>query len=286
MPQMFLESERAKEQPPADLLKFRTFEAEGRAGKDSKTIFSILQGRIPFSMLKSFNDPFEGRPQPAPAYSEAGKQRDAMLRYLASILVQRGDMPTAARQKAEQLISGKSQDEVVEVVRRIQLKIFAGTDLMLFCTSSGDALKAPLTWSHYADSHHGICIHFNTAYPPFNYAWRVEYSEVYPTIIVPRIEADEWEPIQKGLLWKCNLWAYEHEYRLVRAGADNLGIQWDQHVAITSPKAITRVTLGVRIKDSAKKLIRSWASTNAPHVEFWQAKLHDRRFELEFDQIS
>lgn len=286
MVKTFLDSERAKESVPKELLKFRTFEAEGRGGIDSKTIYNMLQGRIPFSTLQSFNDPFEGRPYAKAAYTDPAEQRNAMLKYFAQIYRENGESPTLSRQHAEVLMKGKSLDELIEQLKNVQIKIFGAKDLMLFCTSSGEALMAPLTWSHYADSHRGLCVHFDTEYAPFIAAWRVHYSKDYPVATVPRTEADEWEPIKKGLLWKCDLWAYEHEYRLVRTGADNLGVRWDGNVAILPPRVVTRVTFGARACQPARDQLMSWAKINAAHLEFWQAQLHDQRYELVFDRIT
>lgn len=67
-----------------------------------------------------------------------------------------------------------------------------------------------LFWSHYANSHKGICIEFDAAIMPIALAYKVEYSEKYPQVTYP-IFPDE--RAFKPALVKAKVWGYENECR-------------------------------------------------------------------------
>lgn len=72
-----------------------------------------------------------------------------------------------------------------------------------------------LLWSHYANSHAGICIEFKVDEEFFGHASKITYSDDYPkvdylkNIIFDKNQAD------KAILTKSKLWQYEEEYRII-----------------------------------------------------------------------
>ena len=80
-----------------------------------------------------------------------------------------------------------------------------------------------LMWSHYADSHKGICLEFNTdkndAVPNiFEKLYRVEYTKNYPKINFVTEEKSEF--YRKVYATKYHDWRYEHEYRAIYSCAE------------------------------------------------------------------
>jgi hypothetical protein len=112
--------------------------------------------------------------------------------------------------------------------------------------------KHSLMWSHYADGHKGLCIHFSTRVIPIAGACAVEYQRKYPVAMFPAEEQSSAEDLFfKSVLTKSWQWSYEREFRLfsVRMGEPGdswwLGLTWiDEHNALLPRTAITGITLG------------------------------------------
>lgn len=272
---------------PPLLCKFRPYAnpdgspdavAEGR-------VHALLQGRLYFSSLYSFNDPFEARPLYVPAYEDAGRQRAAMFSYISQ-------MPTFARRRegnlaAARLLGGKSMKELVEHIGEENRKGETFADVRVFCLSDASAERDPLPWAHYARSHTGVCIHFDSNHLPLKMAYKVEYSADYPTVPVPRTNIDKWEYVRRSILRKAVGWQYEKEYRAVRVRGErgpsgHLFVQrWDEDTAVAASNITRRITLGVRMHEIAKNRLRAWIRDNASNIEIYQATLHKSQFELD-----
>lgn len=127
-----------------------------------------------------------------------------------------------------------------------------------------------LMWSHYADSHKGVCIGFDpekmAAFPPF----RIKYSELRPSI---NLRTDNGIPIiEKGLLTKSDHWQYEREWRLIER-------------KFTGPFDIPRdcikyVVFGARITTDVEELVRKWTREGWLAVVFFRAVLSKTAFEV------
>jgi hypothetical protein len=159
----------------------------------------------------------------------------------------------------------------------------------IFCMSSEEAVSAPLTWSHYADGHRGVCIHFDPTKAPFLSAFKVIYSDEYPEVIFPRTARPDADAVDKGLRTKSALWAYEHEYRMFRAldgDAYALGVPWQGCVAAAEPRSVVKITLGARMPNRIVRDVVEWIQSNTPHVEIWRARLHDRRYAIVSEPLS
>jgi hypothetical protein len=158
----------------------------------------------------------------------------------------------------------------------------------VFATAHQNAVSKPLLWSHYADSHKGVCIHLSGRANPLRYSFKVEYDAEYPTIPMPRTALENnWELARKMYLTKCDLWSYEEEFRCIRlvmpyAGlSDHLFVQWEGDTAICDAQIALEVTLGCRMDRHARAELVGWVRENAPHVQLFDARQHRARFELE-----
>jgi hypothetical protein len=97
---------------PSELCRFRSFAAEYKDGKDEPEVYDLLRGRLRFSEIEKFNDPFEARPQIVAAYSDPSKQKWAMRQYLEDV----GRRSGAADPKSYAVtrFAGKSTQEVLD----------------------------------------------------------------------------------------------------------------------------------------------------------------------------
>jgi len=280
---------------PPHLYRFRTYGAPHAQGKDKDTVFDLLAGRIRFARLQDFNDPFEGRPRAVPAFKDAGKQRSAVQRYIYMIHREHGFPPKEARRKAEEAIHQKSQAELVDWMGERLIETNSADGLYLCCLSGPDAMGNPLTWSHYADHHRGVAIHFDTTLPPFRFALPVEYSQTYPESVVPRIYQDPLEHMKRSFLTKSHWWSYECEFRIIKVDwwasqrdprATSLLVQWKDTTAITSPEAVVGITLGARMPARERAELTAKIRAYFPGIEIWHASLHRSRYEIVADRVT
>jgi len=288
------------DQPPlrAELLRFRTFGAEGRNGKDKETVFDHLRGRIRFAPVAQYNDPFESRPYYKPRHSNAAEQRAAVVKYACRLLRDQSGLSRAeAERRVEDYMRGLTQEEVAA---RFGEQVNAGLARgppWVCCFSGPETIRSPLNWAHYADHHRGVCVHFATHYAPFKLAWPMRYTDEYPEVVFPR-DAErpgrDWQEVEMQILTKSECWRYEDEYRLIRQGRElsadprlaDLLVSWDGDIAMAPREAVRAVTCGARMTDAAKEELGAWVRTNAPHVAIYHAHLHRRRYEVVVELVT
>ena len=101
-------------------------------------------------------------------------------------------------------------------------------------------------WSHYADSHSGVCLIFDWNEPFFAAAQPVAYAQRRP-IINPVFDSND-EMLSHALLTKSAQWSYEPEWRIVhyRHGAGSYEFP---------PEALLGVILGPQISKENRALV-------------------------------
>ena len=126
-------------------------------------------------------------------------------------------------------------------------------------------------WSHYADSHKGVCIQFDRSRDvelsfgtiPVNY----EKESVLPTL---NWTTDDAEENLKSARAKAKIWSYEKECRLIKP-------EFAKSTIKINPQAVTGVILGCRIDAEAREIIGSLLDerrrSNLPDCVVWEAKM-------------
>jgi hypothetical protein len=106
-----------------------------------------------------------------------------------------------------------------------------------------------LIWSHYADSHRGLCFQFEIAHDPLllRELVRVRYEPRYP--VVNWLSTNFSEQLEGALFHKAPCWSYEHEWRFILRECANTYLPF-------SPEALTAVILGCEIPAPREKKIR------------------------------
>lgn len=138
-----------------------------------------------------------------------------------------------------------------------------------------------LMWSHYADSHKGICLEFSTRNEVMCCPLRIKYFNEFP--IMRLYSTDEAETLLP-LLTKANVWEYEDEYRIIAQEQSNA----------TGPDTLITESNLLKLPDGALLSIivgcqgpydevLSLVSEVAPDVTVKMAKRVPNRFELEID---
>jgi hypothetical protein len=175
--------------PPSILYKYRSLSAEGR----DYTLRTISEGQIWFSSLSQFNDPFEARVSVDMDGDDGAWRREF-------------GVPRPTNLKID------------ELVRELEQGIREDADkLGMFCMSA--KANDLLMWSHYADSHKGLCLGFRTTGDSILWdAQPVDYSVDYPVINYFRMSLEH--RVRAMLLRKASHWAYEEEWRAIRTGPE------------------------------------------------------------------
>ncbi len=129
-----------------------------------------------------------------------------------------------------------------------------------------------LMWSHYANSHKGLCIGFDSV-KLFEYlggGGKINYTKDYP--IISPIETRETQYLLQ-VLTKSIHWSYEAEYRLTTFQKTNININ-------IPPEVIVEVIFGARMPIGDKIKIKNLLKNNLPDVKCFSAIPDNNSFKI------
>ena len=126
-------------------------------------------------------------------------------------------------------------------------------------------------WGHYARSHSGFCLEFDTSFQPL----RDKLRKVIYQTKMPRHEASVKElgsrvDVTSFLLVKAREWKYEKEWRLLSEGFDVL-LEYP-------PEALTAIYFGAKVSQDTLQQVTS--VMNPANTRPVQMKLADDKFKL------
>ena len=107
-----------------------------------------------------------------------------------------------------------------------------------------------LMWGHYAHSHQGICLEFDTQHAPFDLARRISYDD--ERSVFRLFDPDRSSLMERILLRKAKAWEYEREWRIF--GPGKVGF-------VEFPvDALTAIILGAKVsvenEDNVRKILK------------------------------
>lgn len=211
-----------------------------------------------FSSPAYFNDPFDCKIYPAIPSDEE------LAQYLAN------NAENATPQDVNIIKEGlkKSSEDIIkkaidEIMNRRGVKCFTPNNTNI------------LMWSHYTNSHKGICLEFDTLADLkfFIYPINVIYSDEYPELVFT----------DKGfttevLRTKSKDWEYEQEVRIYKPqnGYHNF-----------NPKSLISVTFGCNTPEDKLSQIIDLIRQNQSleHVRFFRCKTNPKQFKLDIDSL-
>jgi len=144
--------------------------------------------------------------------------------------------------------------------------------VLCFSTSECDMI---LMFSHYADRHRGVCLHFEIddydmldEISPLN-GREVEYQETIPKF-------EDAKSVHMTLLTKYKKWEYEKEYRVFKIVKSN-----DDRIMKYKLGQLKGAIFGLHMKDDDSLLVRHWFELGKhENVFFKQAKLSKDGFAI------
>lgn len=243
--------------------------------KDTKFLEHLfILRKLYHSLPSGFNDPFEGKPH---FTMENSKNNASDIRqHLKKVARNRG----LSRKNAETLINNSMKDPrfIPDSIEKSTSKIFNELRICSFTTNKENLLF----WSHYANSHKGICIEFDASILPISFAYKVEYSNIYPEITYP-VPPDE--RAFKPALVKAKIWAYENEYRTMFL-PKAMRLPNDGESLLLDSSTIKNVYMGAEISDEDKQAVLDVITKSDFAPKLWQANLSTNSFDLEFTPLN
>jgi hypothetical protein len=272
----------ASEHAPNGLYKYRHFDSEKDRDRVKRT---IKHGEIYFPSRMELNDPFElqiaFRLNPDRSKVVAGLVASAQRAGKANRVEARQIMEWQARLRA---LDPRVLMEHVQSQHNKRME----TECFIFCLCAKH--DDPILWAHYADSHKGLCLGFDSHAHPFLGACGINYSAEYPTNSFPRIVGEEDELFLKSALSKSIEWKYEDEYRLCSVRMDenptwHLDLSWPANqTAVVDPRTIKRVYIGARMPEPRRQELLSFCRHERPDIRIFVGSPSATRYNLEFTE--
>lgn len=216
------------------------------------------EGKLWFSSPAYFNDPFDCKIYPkVPSDEELAK-------YLAL------NAENATPQDYNIILEG-IRKSTGDITKRAIDDIMNKSGVKCFTPNNANILM----WSHYTNSHKGICLEFDTLVDPefFVYPINVVYSENYPDL-----EFTDKRFTTEVLRTKSKDWKYEDEVRIYKreSGYHNF-----------NPNSLKSVIFGCNTPDDKQaqiiEIIRR--NMNLNHVQFYKCFHHPNQFKLVIQSI-
>lgn len=169
--------------------------------------------------------------------------------------------------------------------------------LGVLCLSKNS--NQPLMWAHYADSHKGLMIEFDTAHATFNrqrsaaddfgHLRPVSYSTLRPELTMHTFDGNN--AFEVFALTKADPWKYEEEIRLIwpLEFADKTVETPLGAIGLLScpSSAVVSVTLGCKASEKTLSAVRETLEDqpHAAHIRIRRAKLDESAFELRYHDV-
>jgi hypothetical protein len=235
---------------------------------------SILNSEYYFSSPKAFNDPFDCRP-----VFRFNASKTELVKYYEGVLSRQAPHLSRDQRRAEARARMSDPNLDPRDFRNLDgfykfydQAITSKIGILCLSTSPSDILM----WSHYANSHSGICLQFSAINNVLKSSLPVRYEKLRPA--VNPVSQNHDEMLDHSIFTKSDHWVYEQEWRL---------IQYKQGAGIyrLPPEALVGVVLGAQISDVDKSDVLQWIDERSSPTKVYQARVSESKFEIEMDEI-
>ena len=167
------------------------------------------------------------------------------------------------------------QTTIHDTLYNIRQEKFAKIGVCCFSKNNTNLLM----WSHYADSHQGICLEFDSKYEPFSKTFDVEYKSEIPNVNSDLLfeEEENAESIKKLLSFKSIDWKQEEEIRI---------FHHESNKSYFYPtRSLKAIYFGLKTNPSDIEMICSIIKSKNPNVKFYRMKKLDNTFGIKPEQF-
>ncbi|MHC9511792.1 DUF2971 domain-containing protein [Kangiella sp. M94] len=182
-----------------------------------------------FSLLNTYNDPFESSYQYVHRFKNENDRNDFFSERF------KGPHSNSIN-KIKEIVNNELSKKVVTCFSKIP--------------------DEPLMWAHYSDKHHGVCYCFNknTIFDKYEYKFsEVRYSNKLPCLnyFDGSTSMAHLQPqIEEVILTKSVNWAYEQEFRFY---TDSSSLIHNFH-----PESLQGIIIGSRVDESNEDLLKTF----------------------------
>lgn len=213
---------------------------------------------------KNFNDPFDSKVYPSVKIKGTKQTLQRIEKLYRNNGKELGRREKRNLKDNPQAIA-EYRERVISAAKHVSDK----TGVCCFTETPGNILM----WSHYADSHQGICLIFSGINNP---VFKVSYEKKYPNIDYATASTDNWVRIQ--FLTKAEDWRYEKEYRIFKSGFAHKTIKFE-------PNSLIGIICGCCITDEHIKEIRAVLKERSTPVTLYKAEKNKYQFGLNVDKV-
>lgn len=215
----------------------------------------LKNGKIRFSPIGQFNDPFELEPTITPLSRN-------YLGYISRLSEE--EIVDINHSEEDRIFSSERECQIDEyqkiykekISRYGVLSLTSNDDVNPFLSVSVPEKKDPRTnilmWSHYAKSHSGFVIEFDTQFLPGSEIVKVEYSNNRDYLTFADINDSNF---QKIFYRKSKEWEYEQEYKVVLPLSEASIIDEKYHFFDFNKKRIRSITFDCMMDEEKKQEI-------------------------------
>ena len=256
---------------PVRFYKYRDLSGSG-LGFVERT---ILHNEIYLPSPPTFNDPFDCLPD----FDMRSTLEDRVESYKRALTRLRPDLNQTEQARlahhiAKSPVVNPESDEARLTMQRLHDEQVRN-NIGVYCVSERpDSL---LMWSHYAESHSGLCLEFDSSAIPFAIAQPVVYQKARRPV-GRATESDE-QSMEKALLTKSDDWDYEEEWRVIE-------YQLGSGIYEIPNDALTGVILGARISNDHEQEILRWLQHRLPRIPAYRSIPSDSEFRVRIEPLS
>lgn len=167
------------------------------------------------------------------------------------------------------------ENTIIKSLREARKNQFSKVGVTCFSRNNSNLLM----WSHYADSHKGICLEFDSTLEPFSKSFEVMYDSNIPIIESDLLFEEEhsFESLRKLLSFKSKDWEHEEELRLLHQ---------EKNKEFGYPRyALKAIYFGLKTNQTDLEIICSLVKSHNPKIRFFKMKRLETKFGLEPEEF-
>jgi hypothetical protein len=167
------------------------------------------------------------------------------------------------------------QNVILRSIRETREEKFSKIGVCCFSKNNSNLLM----WSHYADSHKGFCLEFDSNIEPFEKNFDVIYNPDIPTIESDLLfdEENKFESFKKLLSFKSKDWEHEEELRVLHK-EKNKNFRYPRY-------ALKAIYFGIKTNQYDIEIVCSLIRTHNPSVRFYRMERLASRFGIKPEEF-
>ena len=259
-------------QPPQHLYRYLSLKTE-QAKEHARKL--IVNREVYFARSAAFNDPFESR-----FTITAEATRATKINHALKMILQKD--PKLDRQEAKRIAKDfvdrpgyADAESLQEFTLGLRRMVTQGFGMICMCRDPDGILM----WSHYADSHQGICVElrYDRVLSDLHGPFAVTYSSDVPTFDF--FHAPDVQQVTVVCLTKAQQWSYEKEWRYIDQNPTTRKL-------ILPAGSISSVILGSRCRQEHEVEIRGWIEASGQNIALRKAIESASRYQLDIAPID